>query len=704
MELRHCSHDVHFIQAIKGGLVSKELNVTCGRPTLSFKQVTDIYDDAKAEPDASVCKANDNRSCDLDDNDLENITLKQFHVRCKTRKRKYPHDIDSSKTNNEIEVPSSPENNREKQMSPDDPDFLETLSTLKSKLSKKIKRIKEILNTYTQESIPVVKSKETHIGQEFAPSCGDLLALVEENPEVPETDCLDHSMELRNVSDSSSACDGPDYYSGIVAREEADIAHECYIENDNNNNQALIPLGGECCLENELSHVREDHDDFIPLQMAPASCKDIVVSNPEFTSNQSPNFPAIEFASEDCIILPDVHHISPQAISLVEDHHSNVYDNEPDGDTSVSLPNVATPECLDCMDLSYRDGRTLLSDCSKNEFTTDAEVHAKTSSTSEHDFNPGGSLVSSSNDSPESMEKLSFSSIHDDEGEHKTEATNELISLNEHCSSDLDHPKGLLSNRKTLLPSSEDSFCKAMQLIDTDNKDFLKCREKLYNGEQSGIKNGTASGLDETRSARFVDNPKKVSNSMKTSKGDFHPKGILKFPYCSRPERDLSTGCSSFQSYPFTTSITFSKRQMHDVEMLTTKLTKELKTMKDILDDMLRSEFCLNTSLRYKVNEKKAQHGMSKGKGNVSFADQVGGTLCEVRLFKSDQTSLLPSITGKESSCNNLLSITEKESSCNNLPSASEKESSCNNLPSTSEKESSCNNLPSTSEKEKRLQ
>ncbi|CAL0304468.1 unnamed protein product [Lupinus luteus] len=726
MELRHCSDDFHFIQAIKCGLVSKELNITRGRPTLSFKQVIDIYDDERAEPDASVCNANDNRSCDLDDNDLENITLKEFHLRCKTRKRKYPHGVESSKTNNEIDVPSSPENNREKQMSPDDSDFLETLGTLKSKLSKKRK-----CNKDTQENIPVVKSKETHIGQEFAHSCGDSLALTEE-PEVPETDCLDQLMKLSNVNDSSSACDGPDYYSGIVAREEADVAHECSLENDNNNNnQALIPLGEECYLENELSHVQEDHDDFVPLQMAWVSGKDIVASNPELTSNQSPNFSAIEFASEDRIVLPDVHHISPQAISSVEDHHSNVCENEPDGDTSISLPNVATPEFLDCMDLGYRDGSTFLSDCSENEFTTDAEVHAKTSSTSEHDFNPGGYVVSSSDDSPESMEKLSFSSIHDDEGEHKTEATNELISSNEHCSSDLDHPKGLLSNRKTLSPSS-------MQLIDTDDKDFLKCREKLYIGEHSGKKKGTASGPDETRRARFVDNPKKVSNSTKTFKGGFHPKGILKFPHRSRSERD-SIGCSSLQSCPYSTSISFSKRQMHDFETLTMKLTKELKSMKVIVDDMLRSEFCLNTSLRYKVNEarlavKKAekteetanrclsvlarncnrfckllklavdgpspQHAMPKGRGKVSFADEVGGTLCQVRFFKGDRTSLLESITEKESSCNNLSSISEKESSRNNSPSISEKESSCNNLSSISEKESSCNNSPSISEKE----
>ncbi|KAE9592040.1 hypothetical protein Lalb_Chr19g0125051 [Lupinus albus] len=48
MELPHYSHDVHFIQAIKGGLVTKELNVTRERPTVSYKQIRDIYDDVKA--------------------------------------------------------------------------------------------------------------------------------------------------------------------------------------------------------------------------------------------------------------------------------------------------------------------------------------------------------------------------------------------------------------------------------------------------------------------------------------------------------------------------------------------------------------------------------------------------------------------------------------------------------------------------------
>lgn len=37
----------------------------------------------KVEPDASFCNVNDHRSCDLDYDGFENITLKQFHERCK---------------------------------------------------------------------------------------------------------------------------------------------------------------------------------------------------------------------------------------------------------------------------------------------------------------------------------------------------------------------------------------------------------------------------------------------------------------------------------------------------------------------------------------------------------------------------------------------------------------------------------------------
>ncbi|KAE9618109.1 hypothetical protein Lal_00041893 [Lupinus albus] len=658
MELRRSSHDVHYINAIKGGLVTKKLNVTRGRSNLSFRDLGDIYGDVttegvtgflairtvKVEPDSPVCNANDSRSCDYNDDDFETITLKQFQEKCKTRKRKYSHSVDSCKRKIKIEVPSSPEENGVKQMSPDDSDLVETLNSLRSKLPKKMKMkkrkcIEDPLYSETQESIPIVDIEEIQIGQEFAHSCGDLLALVEVKSEVPETDCLDHSMNLSNDSDSSSACDGQDFYSGMEDKEETEMTHEYYIEN-------------------ELNYTWEECNDVIPLRMAWASCADFVVNNPEFTNDQSPNFSAIEFASEECITHSDEHYISPEVISLIEHHHSNVYDNQPDGDTSISLPNVAAPECLDYVDLGYRDDSTFLGDCTINEFTPDAEVQAKTSSTTEHGFNSGGSLVSSSDDSSESKEKQLFSSIHDNEGGHKTEATDELISTNEHCSSDLDCPRRLLSNRKSMSPPSQERLCKAIQMIDICDEDLLKCRGKLDFGEQTD-KNGTAEGLDETTKARSIDNPKEMVFSTKTFR--------------------LRKEFRSLRSCPISTSIAFSKRQMRDAEILTMRLTKELKSLKDIVEDMLRSEFCLNTSLRYKVNEARIavknatkteettnrclsimsrnctrfcklmkladedgsapQEVKQKVRDKVAFADEVGGKLCQVRFYEDDQTS-----------------------------------------------------------------
>ena len=42
MELRSCSH-LHFVQAIKSGLLTKVQNVYRGRPVLKFKVVKDLY-------------------------------------------------------------------------------------------------------------------------------------------------------------------------------------------------------------------------------------------------------------------------------------------------------------------------------------------------------------------------------------------------------------------------------------------------------------------------------------------------------------------------------------------------------------------------------------------------------------------------------------------------------------------------------------
>lgn len=671
MELRSCGH-LHFIQAIEGGLVTKVLNVSRGRPTLSFKEVTDIYehgdfmfsnDDIKAEracisamertvktePDASLCNADDGddqRINNLDDNGFDNFTLKQFKECCKTRKRKHSQGLDSSKI---IEDSSSLEDCSKEKMEANDSDFMETLSSWRSKLSKnmktkKKKRIKCPTSTYTQEIMPVVIFEDIENGQEFPPSNEHSAARVEMSFEVPETDCLDRL----------------DEYSDIVAKEEAEITYEWN-------------------LENELNYEWKEHVDLLPLRMVWPSNMNIAISNSELTSDRSPNFPAIEFESEECIIHPEFLDVSPQVISLVDDHDSDIYDNQPDGDTdnAVSPPNAATHKGLACLVNGFRDDSTFLSDCSNNKITAGAEVQAKPSSSIEASFNPAGGLVCSSDDSPEYKEKQSFASICDDEKGHANEPTDELTSWDEDKGSPkLHHPERLLSTRKAISPSSQDRLCKAMEHIDLSHQNNLKCRGKLNFGEQTDKKNGVTIGLDDMK-AGFNDNSNKISVIPETFKRVSRPKGMSKIPHSSRTAAHLQ--CNSVQSCS-KSAIAFSKQQMRDAECLAVKLTKQLKSMKDIVDDMLRSEFCLNTSLRYKVNEARMavknatraeeatkrclsfmardcsrfckimtladggpsapQDVVPKERKKIAFADEAGGRLCQVRIYEDDEVSL----------------------------------------------------------------
>jgi hypothetical protein len=114
-------------------------------------------------------------------------------------------------------------------------------------------------------------------------------------------------------------------------------------------------------------------------------------------------------------------------------------------------------------------------------------------------------------------------------------------------------------------------------------------------------KNGDTEGLNDITRTQVTSSPKKIRViPPKPCKSSSNVKGVSKNRNSSRSATHV--GCSTLQNCS-KSAIAFSKQQMQDAECLAMKLTKELKSMKDIVDDMLRSEFCLNTSLRYKVNE-----------------------------------------------------------------------------------------------------
>ena len=88
----------------------------------------------------------------------------------------------------------------------------------------------------------------------------------------------------------------------------------------------------------------------------------------------------------------------------------------------------------------------------------------------------------------------------------------------------------------------------------------------------------------------------KPKHEKRKGKTNVVPKG----PPPSHAVPRFTTGCNSIESCS-QSAIAFSQRQMQDIECLTTKLTNELKTMKEIAEDTLYSE--TSTSLKYKANE-----------------------------------------------------------------------------------------------------
>ncbi|KAF7827737.1 uncharacterized protein G2W53_018901 [Senna tora] len=132
---------------------------------------------------------------------------------------------------------------------------------------------------------------------------------------------------------------------------------------------------------------------------------------------------------------------------------------------------------------------------------------------------------------------------------------------------------------------------------------IAECRGKLNFDEQTeDEKKGSTEGITEITRAQFTKRCNKISMIPKPFKRVSPPQGVQKSSNPSRSAARLGSGHTSMQSCA-KRAISFSKRQMQDAEFLAMKLTNELKSMKDIMDDMLRSELCLTTSLRYKVNE-----------------------------------------------------------------------------------------------------
>ena len=298
MELRSCNH-LHFIQAIKGSFVTKILNVTRGRPSLTFKKLEDIYEvlDAKnhdllpmlqpkdksesllcdsdttevisprlhtverrtvkREPETFDLYCNggdDGINNDLADLEFSDMTLKQIKDRCKTKKRKRSECVKLSIET--AETSSCPRQEfSDLKTDEEDLDLREPLSCWKSKLSKKMKAKKKHMRNHasasSQSSMSIAISEQVPTDTVLPQSSGDLWSVINIKVEDPESDCSDCQDVICVGDDSSLPCCEPKGSCGVANNEVCGRANECVTETQVSISSTEEP---QYCVTNELCY------------------------------------------------------------------------------------------------------------------------------------------------------------------------------------------------------------------------------------------------------------------------------------------------------------------------------------------------------------------------------------------------------------------------------------------------------------------
>jgi len=149
-------------------------------------------------------------------------------------------------------------------------------------------------------------------------------------------------------------------------------------------------------------------------------------------------------------------------------------------------------------------------------------------------------------------------------------------------------------------------------------------------------------------------------------------KGILKSPDTSA--RNCSCTKNSLIHTQAQKAVTFSQRQMQDIETIATKLLKGLSSMKNIVTESMGSEELRAEEIRIAIDDAsnleattkkwlsmmakdcnrfcKIMQKSTENKGaspvtvrkkpkKITFADEAGGLLCHVKVFEQPPTSFI---------------------------------------------------------------
>ncbi|KAJ1296562.1 hypothetical protein BS78_01G310800 [Paspalum vaginatum] len=239
-------------------------------------------------------------------------------------------------------------------------------------------------------------------------------------------------------------------------------------------------------------------------------------------------------------------------------------------------------------------------------------------------------------------------------------------------------PKILLSKRKIMSPMSQEKLCNALTGIDLCGVQRLKRKIITHDSEKTTIPlSQSAHKQDRSMFSTY----KRLNGRASVSPTS---KGVLKSTG-SPPHQQTTCSCTRSSPVVLDTekAVEFSQRQMHDIENIAAKLIRSLKHMKSIVDESLSTEaysllpncniaeiraasedalevekttrkwlsimnkdcnrFCKILSLAKKnaISHPEAHPEAPRKQRRITFADEAGGMLCHVKVYKDGQTSLL---------------------------------------------------------------
>ncbi|XP_015884620.3 uncharacterized protein LOC107420233 [Ziziphus jujuba] len=626
-------------------------------------------------------------------------------------------------------------------------------SKLSKNVKAKSKCLKKRVFAPSQSASSVIESEGIPSHQDFLQSKGDLRTPIDVKMEIPEPDCSDFQNNSSLICDNQSgSCALVSKEVSEIAAEcvsemrEQDpqlcVLNEAYFESMDNCNVESVPIVSSSGSDIEKVDDPEVTSDVFSASeskeeeyVTPPIHDDDLIQEPIFlindhssdVHNDSQIFPSnhemqCQIDSDPKVQIPDMtiqNFIRLECIGSDECSPEDGSRDELPSNLETSALRSSVGDCglnSNCCMVysaddspvaeekeSQRSESSLSSNCCLVSSADDSPVAEKESQRSDSRLSSNCCLVSSADDPPVAEEKESHqrSACGDAESNCSLEtlqhdASKELTTTVDasfnHCLESDRPPERLFPTRKTISPASQEKLCKALESVQLQDEERYGGKKKLCFGKQ--IENATkihnTKVPEQVRRIRFSIKPKHIVMKPKNEKGHSRSKGIPKVPHFSQAVPPIGTECNSIQSCS-QSAIAFSERQMHDIECLATKLTDELKTMKEIVEERLWSEAYPGTSLKYNANEvrmaiknaskveqsakkwlsmmardcsrfckimrlsEKASESkvsessdasesvVNKERKRITFADEAGEKLCHVRIFENDLTTWLGS-------------------------------------------------------------